>query len=345
MARPRSARAKKPSDAMTLLRLTAGKWVSQAIAVAAELGIADLLKDGAKSAAVIARSANASEDGVYRLLRALGSVGLFAETGNRRFRLTPLGKLLRTDSPQALGAYARFVGHESTWRPWGELRHSVRTGEPAFDHVFGMPIFEYFAKTPESGAVFDAAMTSISSLESRAVVAAYDFSGIGTLVDVAGGHGVMILTILTANRKMRGVLFDLPHVTAGAQALLHSRGVAGRCQIVSGDFFASVPEGGDAYVMKHILHDWDDERATQILRNCHRAMRPGGKVLIVDAVIPAGNTAHFGKLLDLEMLALTPRGRERTHAEFRDLLKRSGFNLRRIVSTETHLSVVEGVRA
>lgn len=345
MAKPRPARAQQASNTMVLMNLTAGKWVSQAIAVAAELGIADLLKDGAKSAATIARAVNASEDGVYRLLRALASVGLFAETGERRFRLTPLGKLLRTDSPEALGGYARFVGHESTWRPWGELRHGVRTGEPAFDQVFAMPIFEYFAKMPEAAAIFDAAMTSISTFESKAVLAAYDFSGVGTLVDVAGGHGLLITAILKANRKMGGVLFDLPLVTAGASALFQKRGIADRCQIVSGDFFVSIPEGGDAYIMKHIIHDWDDERAIQILKNCYRAMRPGGKVLIVDAVIPPGNAAHFGKLLDLEMLVLTPRGRERTRVEFQDLLKRSGFRLRRVVPTETHLSVVEGVRA
>jgi ubiquinone/menaquinone biosynthesis C-methylase UbiE len=330
---------------MTFMNLTAGKWVSQAIAVAAELGLADVLKDGARTAADVARAAKASEDAVYRLLRALGSVGLVAETGNRRFRLTALGRLLRTDSAQTLGGYARFTGHASTWSPWGELRHSVRTGEPAFDHVFAMPIFQYLAKTPESAAVFDAAMTSISTWESKAVVDAYDFPGINTLVDVAGGHGLMIATILKANRRMRGILFDLPHVTAGATELLQSGGVAHRCQIVSGDMFASVPDGGDAYVMKHIIHDWDDERATQILRNCHRALRPGGKALIVDAVIPPGNGAHLGKLLDLEMLVLTPRGRERTQAEFRELLKQSGFKLRRVVPTATHLSVVEGVRA
>ena len=345
MPKRRHAATKKTSDAITFMNLTAGKWVSQAIAVAAELGIADLLKDGTKTAAQIARLANASEDSVYRLLRALGSVGLFAETGNRRFRLTPMGKLLSTDSPQALGAYARFVGHDSTWVPWGDLAHSVRTGEPAFDHVFAMPIFEYFAKAPEAAAVFDAAMTSISTWESKAVVAAYDFPRIGTLVDVAGGHGLMITTILKANRKMRGILFDLPHVVAGAAPLLRSGGVADRCQIVSGDFFTSLPEGSDAYIMKHILHDWDDERAIQILRNCHSAMRRGGKLLIVDAVIPAGNAEHFGKLLDLEMLALTPRGRERTRAEFRELLQRSAFKLRRIIPTETHLSIVEAVRA
>src|SRR5437016_13676458 len=202
MAKPRPAPAKKVSHPMTLMNLTAGKWVSQAIAVAAELGMADLLKDGPRTAADIARTVNASEDAVYRLLRALGSVGLFADTGNRRFRLTPLGQVLRTDSSEALGAYSRFVGHESTWRPWGELGHSVRTGEPAFDRVFDMPIFEYFAKTPEAAAVFDAAMTSISTWESKAVVAAYDFPGIRTLLDVAGGHGLMLTTILKAHKKM-----------------------------------------------------------------------------------------------------------------------------------------------
>ena len=344
MAKSKRSAVKKAPAPMTFLNLTAGKWVAQALAVAAELGIADLLKDGPRTSADIARRVDASEDGVYRLLRALGSVGLFAETGNRRFRLTALGKLLRTDSPQALGGYARFTGHETTWRPWGELRYSVRTGEPAFARVFAMPAFEYLAKNPESAQVFDGAMTSISTLESKGVVAAYDFSGIGTLVDVAGGHGFLVASILKANRRMRGVLFDLAHVTAGAAPLLQRLGVADRCQVVSGDFFESVPEGADAYVMKHIIHDWDDERAAQILRNCHRAMRPGGKVLIVDAVIPSGNGAHFGKLLDLEMLVLTPRGRERTRAEFQELLKRSGFRLRRVVPTETHISVVEGVR-
>src|SRR5437762_1861192 len=243
MAKPKLGSAKKASNQMTLMNLTAGKWVSQAIAVAAELGIPDLLKDRPRTAAEIARTASASKDGVYRLLRALGSVGLFAEAGNRRFRLTPLGRLLRRDSSQALGGYARFIGDQSTWRPWGELRHSVRTGEPAFDHVFDMPIFEYFGKMPESAAVFDAAMTSISTLESKAVVAAYDFSGIDTLVDVAGGHGLMIMTILKGNRRMRGVLFDLPHVTAGATALLESGDAADRCKIGSGGFFASVAGG------------------------------------------------------------------------------------------------------
>jgi SAM-dependent methyltransferase len=326
---------------MTFMHLTAGKWVAQALAVAAELGIADLLKAGPKSAATLARSTAASEDGVYRLLRALASLGLFAESANRKFRLGPLGHLLCTDSPQALGAYAQFVAHESTWRPWGELGYSVRTGEPAFDRVFGMPVFEYFAKTPKAAAVFDAAMTSISTMEARAVAEAYDFSRVGTLVDVGGGHGLMLKLLLNAYQQLRGVLYDLPHVTGGA---LHTADLADRCRVVGGDFLVSVPKGGDAYILKHIIHDWDDERATRILRNCHRAMPSGGRLLVVDPVIPRDNSAHFGKLLDLEMLVLTPRGRERTRVEFQDLLKRSRFRMRRVVATKTHLSIVEGTK-
>src|SRR5438876_9263077 len=198
MAKPKLGSAKKASNQMTLMNLTAGKWVSQAIAVAAELGIPDLLKERPRTAAEIARTASASKDGVYRLLRALASIGLFAETENRKFRLTPLGRLLRTDSSQALGGYARFVGDQSTWRPWGELRHSVRTGEPAFDHVFATPVFKYFGEKPEAAAIFNGAMTSISTFESAAVREAYDFSGIRTLVDVAGGHGLLIATVLKA---------------------------------------------------------------------------------------------------------------------------------------------------
>jgi hypothetical protein len=225
------------------------------------------------------------------------------------------------------------------------VRTSVLTGEPAFDHVFGVPIFEYLGKTPEASAVFDGAMTSLSTFESTAVVNAYDFSRIGTMVDVAGGRGFLIAAILKANRKTRGILFDLPHVTAGASELLRERGVADRCEIVSGDFFTSVPNGADAYIMKHIVHDWDDERAGQLLRNCCRAMPSRAKLLVVDVVIPKGAGSQYAKFLDLEMLVLTPRGRERTQEEFRNLLKQSGLRLTRVVPTVTYLSVVEAVKA
>jgi hypothetical protein len=344
VAKSKRTQRKPLADAMTLMNLTTGKWVSQAISVAAEFGVADILKDGSKTAAEVAKATHTSEDGVYRLLRALSKVGLFVERGNRRFRLTKLGQLLRSDAPQSVRGFARFVGHDSTWRPWGELRHSVRTSEPAFDHVFGMPIFEYFGKSAEAAAVFNAAMTSISTFEAKAVVGAYDFSQIQSVVDVAGGHGLLIATVLKAYKGTRGILFDLPHVTVGAAALLQQHGVAGRCEIVAGDFFGSIPEGADAYMMKHIIHDWDDDRAIQIVLNCRRAMRPGAKLLIVDVVVDSAGAEQYGCFLDLEMLTLTPRGRERTRAEFGRLLQRSGFKLRRVIATDSYLSVVEATR-
>ena len=344
MAKPKRTRPKEVSQAMRLMDLITGKYVSQAISVAAELGIADVLGNGSKPVAEIAAAVNASEDGVYRLLRALASVGLFIGSDKREFKLTPLGKLLRRDSVETVRGFSCFMGHNSTWLPWGELRHSVRTGEPAFDYVFGAPLFEYLGKNSEASAVFDAAMTSLSTFESRAVVNAYDFSGIGTIVDVAGGRGFLIAAILKANRKARGILLDLPHVTSGAAEMLRERGVADRCEIVSGDFFESVPSGADAYIMKHIIHDWDDERAGQILRTCYSAMQSGTRLLIVDVVVPTGDRPHYGKLLDLEMLAMTPRGRERTRDELRDLLKESGLRLTRVIPTTSYLSVVEAIR-
>jgi hypothetical protein len=286
-----------------------------------------------------------SEDGLYRLLRALASLGLFAEGADRKFKLTPMGQLLRRDHPESLAGYARFTGHDCTWRPWGELVYSVRTGLPAFDHVFDTPIFEYFSRNPEAAAVFDDAMTSISKAEARAVAAAYDFKGIQILMDVAGGHGLLLATILRRHKAMRGVLFDLAHVAAGAAATFSHAGVAGRVRIESGDFFQQLPSGADAIIMKHIIHDWDDASATRILQACHRALGPRGKVLIVDAVVPRGNTPHYGKLLDLEMLVLTPRGRERTRVEFAALLRGAGFRISRVIATEGPLSVVEAVKA
>jgi SAM-dependent methyltransferase len=216
---------------------------------------------------------------------------------------------------------------------------------PAFDHVFNISIFEHFSRNPEVAAVFDAAMTSISATEARATSDAYDFRGIEVLMDVAGGHGLLLDTILRRHKTMRGVLFDLPHVAAGATATFTRAGITGRVQIESGDFFKELPSGADAIIMKHILHDWDDNSATKILQACHRALGPRGRVLIVDPVVPPGNAPHYGKLLDLEMLVLTPRGRERTKAEFARLLRGAGFRLSRVVATHSPLSVVEAVKA
>ncbi len=327
-----------------LFELIAGKWISQAVSVGAELGVADILKDGPRSAAEIATIAGASEDAVFRLLRALASVGLLSSESGQRFALTVSGHYLRSDVPGSLRGWARFVGHAVTWRPWGELAFSVRTGKPAFDHVFGAPIFEYLAADAAAAAILNEAMTSTSSIDANAVVQAYNFSRIRTLVDVGGGHGLMLATVLKANPDMRGVLFELPHAIHGAAALLKREGVADRCELVDGDFFRSVPEGGDAYMLKLVVHDWDDDRALQILRNCHRVMRPKTRVILVDYVLRPGDQPDFGKFVDLEMLVLNAGGRERAEPEFRDLLTKAGFELTQIVPTATPKSVIEGVR-
>jgi len=345
MAKIRANRTSPPRPYEGLFQMVIGKWISQAVGTVIEIGVPDQLAKGARQCSHIAREAGVSEDGLYRLLRALASVGLFTESGDRRFKLTAMGQLLRSDHPESLAGFARFTAHDVTWRPWGELAYSVKTGLPAFDHVFNMPIFEHFSRNPEVAAVFDAAMTSISAMEARAASDAYDFKGINVLMDVAGGHGLLLATVLRRHKRMRGVLFDLPHVAAGATATFTRAGITGRVQIESGDFFKELPPGADAIIMKHILHDWDDDSATRILQACHRALGARGKVLIVDPVVPSGSTPHYGKLLDLEMLVLTPRGRERTKAEFARLFRGAGFRLSRVIATQSPLSVVEAVKA
>jgi hypothetical protein len=229
------------------------------------------------------------------------------------------------------------------WRVFEEMLGAVKTGKLAFEQVFGMPPFPYLVEHPEVAKIFDNATTSFSLLTAPAVVAAYDFSSIKKLVDVAGGHGLLISSILKANPHLRGVLFDMPTVIGGAGPLIEEANVANRCEKVAGDFFEEVPAGGDAYIMKHIIHDWDDERALTILKNCHRAMTDGGKLLLVEVVLPPGNEPSFGKIMDMEMMLL-PGGMERTEAEYRELFAAAGFQLTRIVPTASPASLIEGVR-
>jgi O-methyltransferase/methyltransferase family protein len=338
---PRLASDARPEAWRRLFELIAGKWISQAIAVAAELGIADILKERPRSAADIAEIAGASEDAVFRLLRALASLGLVSSEPGRRFALTAFGSQLCRDAPASLRGWARFVGHATTWRPWGELAHSVRTGESAFANVFGMSIFDYLGGNASAAEVLNDAMTSDSSRDAAAVVQAYDFSEIRTLVDVGGGHGVLLAALLKANPEMRGILLELPHAVAGAAALLRREGIADRVALVTGDFFDSVPERGDAYLLKHVIHDWDDERAVRILRNCRRVMHAEARLLLVEYVLHPGDAPDLGKFVDLEMLVMTPGGRERTAPEFGDLCAKAGFEVTRIVRTATPKSVIE----
>ena len=284
MAKNRATRTSPAQPYDILFDMVISKWITQALGTVVELGIPDRLAKGARRCSDMAREAGVSEDGLYRLLRALASVGLLVESADRRFKLTGMGQLLRGDHPESLAGFARFVAHDSTWRPWGQLGYSVKTGMPAFDHVFNAPIFEHFSRNPEAAAVFDGAMTSISAREARAASHAYDFKEVATLMDVAGGHGVLLATVLRRHKRMRGVLFDLPHVVSGAAATFARAGISGRVRVETGDFFKELPSGADAIIMKHILHDWDDDSAKKILKACHRALGPRGKVLIVDPV-------------------------------------------------------------
>lgn len=344
MARSRAKRASASRNYEVLFQMVIGKWISQALGTVVEIGVPDQLGKGARKCSDIAREAGVSEDALYRLLRALASVGVFAETGDRRFKLTAMGQLLRSDHPESIAGYARWTAHDVSWRPWGHLAYSVKTGMPAFDHLFHTSIFEHLSQNPEAAAVFDAGMTSISAREARAVSDAYGFKGVETLMDVAGGHGLLLATILGRHKKMRGVLFDLPHVAAGATATFTRAGVADRVRIESGDFFKELPSGADAIITKKVIHNWDDASATRILQACHRALGPRGRVLVVDPVVPPGDAPHYGKLLDLQMLVITRAGRERTKPEFAKLLRGAGFRLSRVIATESPLSIVEAVK-
>ncbi len=320
-----------------LTQILLGRVASQALYVVAKLGIADLLVDGPKPVEELAKAAESDAAALYRVLRALASMGIFEEQEDRVFALTPTAEPLRSDVPNSMRDVAVFWGEEWNWQVWGKILYSVRTGKPAWTQIHSEQVFEYFEKNPEAGRIFDRAMTSFSGVATKAVLEAYDFSGIETLIDIAGGHGRLINRILDAYPAMQGVLFDLPHVIENAN-------VGDRLELATGDFFAKVPSGGDAYMMKHIIHDWDDERAITILKNIKKAMNPGARVLVIESVIADGNGQDFGKLLDIEML-VSPGGKERTAAEYEDLFRRSGLRLTRIVRTKSPYSVIEAVAA
>ena len=326
---------------VTLLQMMTGYWVSQALYVAAKLGIADLLADGPLDCEDLAAATDTHAPSLQRVLRALASVGVFTEVSPGSFALTPLAELLRTETPGSMRALAIMYAEEQ-YRAWGELLHSVRTGEMAFDQQFGMGYFEYLAQHSEADRVFNEAMTGWTHQLVGAVVDTYDFSPFKTVVDVGGGYGALLAAILQSNPGTRGVLFDLPHVVASTEEHLAAAGVAGRCTFVGGDFFEAVPAGGDAYVLSQILHDWDDERCVAILGQCRRAMPDHGKLLVVELVLPAGDEPFFGKWLDLHMLVLLG-GRERTAAEYDTLFRAAGFKLARVVPTPPGPSVVEAV--
>jgi hypothetical protein len=340
-----SLEAPSPQDFGEMFNLVSGYRISQAIYVVVELGIPDLLAAGPRRCDELARKTNAHAPTLFRILRFLTGAGLFNELGPGEFELTRLGSTLRSDLPGSFHPGVRFLLTEFEWTPWGRLIHSVRTGETAFDHVHGMGPFEYFRKNAEASAVFNSAMTSLSARSGTGIVELYDFSGHRNVVDVGGGHGFLLATILRANPTMRGVLFDLPDVVAGAGHVLENFAVRDRCEVVGGSFFDPLPKGGDAYVLRQIVHDWDDDRALAILRNCRAAMTRTGKVLVIERqIVPDHREAMRVLYADLEML-VNVGGMERTDAEYRSLFEKAGFRLTTIVPLRDFggFSVFEGV--
>ena len=330
---------------MALYQLAIGHYFSRALFVGAQLGIADLLAGGARDAAALAEATHTHAPSLRRVLRLLAAAGVLAEESDGSFALTPVGEWLRSDAPQSFRSAAMLFSGPMEWAAWGDILHTVETGETALDHVLGMNTFEYLAGHPDESKVFDEAMAAFTSLTSIAVAAAYDFSPFATVIDVGGGNGALLAGILHANPKLRGVVFDQPHVVENAARQIAAAGLADRCGAEAGDFFRSVPEGGDAYLLKHVIHDWDDERALAILANCRRAMRSSARLLIVEGIYPervdTSPASRGAAANDVNMLVCTG-GRQRSEKEFRALFDAAGFGLTGVVPTPTASCIIEG---
>ncbi len=331
--------ARPPHEAIT--DLCYGYLYSAALVTAVELGVADKLAGGPKSARALAEELGVQAQPLARLLRLLATKGVFTETDPDHFGLTPAADILRAGAAGSMRDAVLMLVHEIFWAPAGKLSTTVRTGETPFVQLFGGSFFDYLAKNPEAGPIFHRGMAGVSDTENAPIASAYDWNGFKRIVDVGGGHGGFLIETLKANPRARGVLYDSPHVLADAR--IAAEGLADRCEMLEGDFFASVPRG-DAIILKRILHDWSDDSSVVILRACRSALEEGGRLLVVDAVIPPGDEPHLGKVLDVMMMASLP-GRERTADDFARLFKAAGLRLSRIVPTAAYLSIVEAVAA
>jgi hypothetical protein len=329
---------------LVLQQLIQGFQVTQCIYVAAKLGIADLLKDGPRTSEDLAQVTGTHAPSLYRVLRLLTAVDLLTEGETHSFALTPLGAYLQTGVPGSMHDTVLLYGDKPFWQAWGDLLHRVETGEPSFHYVFGLSLFDYNQLHPEHATLFNNMMTEWTASVAPTVAAAYDFSAIQTLVDVGGGHGQMLASILQVHPTLHGVLFDLPYVVAGASPLLETAGVASRCEAIGGDAFTAVPAGYDTYLLSRVIHDWNEERAIALLTRCHQAMPPWGKVLLVERVILTDSTPQVLVMeSDVQMLVMAG-GKERTDAEYRALLNAAGFELTRLIPVLPPFYVIEAVR-
>jgi len=337
--------AMQPPPEAQLLQVATGCFASAAVYIAAKLSIPDLLAEGPKTVDELASATDTDADSLYRVMRGLASVGITAESEGRTFANTPMSETLRSDIPNSTRDLTIWMLEPAHWNVYGELMYSVKTGKTAWDKVYGEPVFNSFmGSMKDLGDIFNRAMTSYSMQTIPAILASYDFSNFGTIADIAGGYGHLLGAILKATPGANGVLFDLGPVLEGAPAMLESYRVKGRVEMLAGDFTASVPVTADCYMLKHIIHDWYDDKCQKILGNIRDVMPDDAKVLIIDAIVPGLNEPHFSKILDLEMLML-PGGKERTETEFATLLTNSGFKLTRAIPTMSPVSIVEAVKA
>jgi hypothetical protein len=325
-----------------VLQIGGGMLYTAALYTATKLGVPDLLSNGPRTTTDLAAATGSNEDALYRVLRALAGLGIFDEVAPRTFANTPPTEYLRSDVPGSVRDSVIWMANPFHFNVWKELPYSVKTGKPAVDHLYGKPCFECFDMLPDVAADFNAAMTCMSSKLVPAVLDAYDFTGVNTLMDVAGGHGFVICEILRRYPEMKGIIFDIAPVIEGAKCRVCALRLDHRCNAVAGNFFDEIPAGADAYYFQHIIHDWNDEKALTILKNTHRALKgvPNGRIIVVDCVLPENSDPHFGKLLDLEML-LMPGGRERTEKELRVLFPKAGFEITKILLTNGIESVTE----
>ncbi len=323
-----------------MLLLIGGFWMSRAISAAASLGLADSLKEGPRSLTELAQQTGTHAPSLYRLLRTLTSVGIFQQDSPDQFRTSALGSMLEADSPGSVRALAVGQLGSEHYRAWGELLYSLKTGAPAFQKVFGMSVWEYYRQNPESAATFQEVMATLTAIVHSAVLGAADLSDISVIVEVGGGHGDLLMSLLGRYTEAHGILLDLPDQAEAAAERIAAGGLADRCQVVGGDFMKSVPEGGDLYLIKWVLHDWDDDACLKILRNCFSAMQPNTRLWLIESVIPESSAPAVSKLLDLNMLVITG-GRERTVAEYRALIEQAGFSFGRLIHTKTLVSIIE----
>ncbi len=336
-----------PTDAtalpphVQLIQMGTAYWASQMLLAAAQLGLADRLAGGARNASELAQELALHPPSLHRFMRSLAGMGLLTEVQPKTFALTSLGEALKKDAPGSARATILILTGVSG-QLWTNLSHCLKTGHPATDEVFGKPLFDYIGERPELVSLFSETMVGFHGREPAAVAAAYDFDALGSIVDVGGATGNMLVHILQRHKKPRGVLFDLPHVVHDAVALLAAHDMTDRVAIESGSFFETVPQGHNAYVLSHIIHDWTEDQCQTILANCRRAITPKGRLLIVEMVLPEGDAPHHGKMLDMMML-VGPGGQERTGEEYRALLEKANFRMTRVVPTASDVSIVEAV--